>query len=240
MRFDVFFTPAEVEASSLQGVTVVVVDVIRATTSMVEAIANGASKVYPVVSAEGAVKLAQSLGRDDTRLAGDRKGVKIEGFDLGNSPREFGADVVGGKRLVWTTTNGTVALAAAKESGRVVACAFTNLEAVARSVAGDEAVAVLCAGREGRFAADDALCAGALVRRVAHYSSSELVFNDGARACEVLAGQLEVSVDFLAGTEAGHMLESVGLAADLPLCAEIDRHDVVPMIVEQALVASPD
>ncbi len=240
MTFDVYFTPAEAEASSLQSATVVVIDVIRATTSMVEAVANGASRVYPVVSAEDAVKLAQSIGREDTLLAGERKAVKIEGFDLGNSPREFGREVVEGKRLVWTTTNGTVALAAAKESGRVVACAFTNLSAVARLVARDEAVVVLCAGREGRFAVDDALCAGALVRRVAQSASSAPVLNDAARACEVLAAHIEVSADFLAGTEAGQMLEAVGLGDDVPLCAEIDRHNVVPVIREQALVASDE
>lgn len=238
MRFDVFFTPSEMDGVPLLDATVVVVDVVRATTSMVEAVANGASKVYPVLSAEDAVKLAQSLGREDTLLAGERKGVKIEGFDLGNSPAEFSSDVVHGKRLVWTTTNGTVALAAAQEARRVVACAFTNLGAVAEAVAGDDHVVVLCAGREGRFAADDALCAGALARRVGASGSVEMAFNDAAHASEMLAGHVEVGTAFLAGTEAGKMLASIGLAEDLAVCADVDRHDVVPVLREQALVAS--
>lgn len=238
MRFDVFFTPREAEGESLHDATVVVVDVVRATTSMVEAVAHGASRVYPVLSAEDAVKLAQSLGREDTLLAGERKGVKIEGFDLGNSPAEFSRSVVGGKRLVWTTTNGTVALAAAQEAKRVVACAFTNLGAVAAAVAGDERVVVLCAGREGRFAVDDALCAGALARRVRELADEALIFNDAAHAAEMLAGHVEVGTSFLAATEAGKMLAGVGLAEDLALCAEVDRHDVVPVLREQALVAS--
>ncbi|MCA9297739.1 MAG: 2-phosphosulfolactate phosphatase, partial [Phycisphaerales bacterium] len=107
MRIDVFFTVDEVDPALLPGTTVVVVDVVRATTTITEALANGARGIYPTASIEEAVKLASSLGREDALLCGERKGAKIEGFDLGNSPREFTRAAVEDKRLVMSTTNGT-------------------------------------------------------------------------------------------------------------------------------------
>ncbi|MCG6955620.1 MAG: 2-phosphosulfolactate phosphatase [Gemmatimonadetes bacterium] len=240
MRVDVFFTVAHAEPALLQEATVVVIDAVRATTSMVEALANGARGIFPTASTEEAVKLAVSLGRDDTLLCGERKGVKIEGFDLGNSPGEFTAEVVAGKRLVMSTTNGTGAFAAAQEAPRLVACAFTNLSAVATALAandGTEHLVVLCAGRQGRFALEDALCAGHLLRKVLDQGGPEADLNDGARAALTLAGALEPTLDFLQGTAAGRALEEIDLADDLVVCAELDRHAVVPEMMDQALTA---
>lgn len=232
MRVQVFLTPGEVDPAVVQEATVVVVDVVRATTSMVEALAHGARAIYPTSSTEEAVKLASSLGREDTLLCGERKGIKVEGFDLGNSPAEFHREVVEGKRLVMSTTNGTVALARVQEARRVLAGAFTNLEAVAHAVGDDDHVVVVCAGREGRFALDDALCAGHLVRRLGR----GLELNDAGRATWELAGAVAPSEDFLAGTEAGKALSAIGLAGDLGICAQVDRHPVVAEVRDQALV----
>ncbi len=237
MKAYVYFTAGEADPAVLQQDTVVVIDVVRATTSMVEALANGARGIYPTASTEEAVKLAASLGREDTLLCGERKGVKIEGFDLGNSPEDYTADVVAGKRLVMSTTNGTVAFAVAQEASRVLACAFTNLEAVASAVQGTEELVVLCSGRQGRFALDDALCAGHLLRRVLDKGGPEAELNDAAWAALTLAGALEPTVDFLEGTEGGRALEAIGLSGDLAVCADVDRHTVVPEVQEQALVA---
>ena len=101
MRIETYFTTQErSDHGRLADATVIVIDVMRATTTIVEALANGARAIYPVVSTEGAVKLAQSLGREDTLLCGERRGQKVEGFDLGNSPAEFTREAVEGKRLV--------------------------------------------------------------------------------------------------------------------------------------------
>src|SRR5690606_24311561 len=103
---DVCFTPDELVSGELQGRVAVVVDVLRATSSIVEALANGARSVLPVASIEAAVRLAQNVGRDQVLLCGERRGLPIEGFDLGNSPREFTPERVAGKTLIMTTTNG--------------------------------------------------------------------------------------------------------------------------------------
>ncbi|MFQ5536740.1 MAG: 2-phosphosulfolactate phosphatase [Gemmatimonadota bacterium] len=235
MRIDVHFTPAELDSAALADATVVVVDVIRATTSMIEALAAGAKAIFPTASTEEAVRLATSLGRDDTLLCGERKGVKVEGFDLGNSPLEYVPDVVAGKRLVWSTTNGTGAIALVQEADRVVLGAFTNLCAVARAVAEDPHVIVLNAGRQRRFTWDDGLCAGYLVRELTR-RGGDAALNDAARAALVWAQEIEIGVDTLQRTEAGQALEGLDLADDLEICAHVDRHDIVPELREKALV----
>jgi len=239
VRIEVFFTPPEGYPTSLQDATVAVVDVVRATTSMVEALAHGARAVFPVVATEDAVRLAVSLGREDTLLCGERRGEKVEGFDLGNSPREYGPDVVADKRLVWSTTNGTRAFAAAGEAGRVVAAAFTNLSACAREVADTEHVVVQCAGRLGRFALEDALCAGYLVNRLVEsrdaVGETRPELDDAARAARALAQAVEPTQAFLASTEGGAKLVEIGLGEDLAVCARVDHHDVVPELMDQAL-----
>ena len=166
MKATVFFTPDEVEGTALQEHTAVVIDVLRATSTIVAAVAAGAQAIYPVVSIEDALKLAASLGRDQALLTGERQGLKVDGFDLGNSPREFTPDTVGGKRIVMTTTNGTRALVAAGGADRVLVGSFLNLAAVAAEVAYVERLAIVCSGRDGRFAIDDALCAGMLLARL--------------------------------------------------------------------------
>ncbi len=158
----------------------VVIDVVRATTSMVEALANGARAIYPTSSTEEAVKLASSLGRDDTLLCGERKGVKVEGFDLGNSPAEFGPEVVRDKRLVMSTTNGTVALVGAQEADGCSRAPSPTWAPWPTRCREEDDLIVLCAGRMGRFSLDDALCAGHLLQRLG--VRAEEADNDAARA----------------------------------------------------------
>ncbi|NJD18915.1 MAG: 2-phosphosulfolactate phosphatase [Gemmatimonadetes bacterium] len=227
-------TPAELDPASVQGAVVVVVDVIRATTSMVEALASGARAIYPVASTEEAVRLATSLGRDETLLCGERRSVKVEGFDLGNSPAEFAPEAVADRRLVMSTTNGTAALARVEEADRVLAAALTNLGAVAEAVRGHPHVVIVCAGRLGRFALDDALVAGHLLRRV----GGEREMNDGARAAWELSGVMAPGVESLAASEAGKAVIASGFGPDLEICAQVDRHALGPELRDQALVAA--
>ena len=238
MRIDAYFIPAEVDPAALDGSTVVVVDVVRATTTIVEALANGARVIYPTASTEDAVRLASSLGRDDALLCGERRGEKVEGFDLGNSPREFTGAAVEGKRLVMSTTNGTRALALGQEGSRLLTCAFTNLGAVADRVAGEESLVVLCAGREEQFSIDDALCAGHLILRVTEAVPGTHELNDAALAARSLAVACPPTAEFLRTTAGGRALVAIGLGEDLELCAQVDRHRIVPEMRDQAIVAA--
>ena len=224
----VFLSPVEVGESAVEGSVAVVMDVIRATTTMVEALANGARAIFPTASTEEAVKLASSLGRGDTLLCGERKGLKVQGFDLGNSPTEFTSNVVGGKQLVMSTTNGTRAFLAAEGSTRVLAASFLNLSAVVKAVREEESLLIVCAGKENRFSLDDALCAGSLLTALTALEPVDLLLNDAARMVLDLASLHEVDADFLASTAAGRALAEVGLERDLDVCAVRDRYTLVP------------
>ncbi len=237
MRISVHFTPEEVSPDDVSRTTAIVIDVVRATSCIVEAIANGASAIFPAVSVEEALRMRALLGRGGALLCGERKGVRIDGFDLGNSPAEFTPAAVGGTRLVMTTTNGTKAFAAAAGARRVLAASFFNLTAVVNAVADDGEVVIICAGKEGRFSLDDTVCAGLIVRGVLDRASGAVTLNDGAAAAANLAVVHEVSGDLLAGTAAGQALVDVGLGSDLALCAEADRHQIVPMMYDRVITA---
>ncbi len=235
MKIDVFFSPAEVAEAPVEQRVAVVIDVIRATSTMIQALANGARAIFPTVSTEEAIKLAFSLGREDTILCGERKGIKVEGFDLGNSPGEFGPEVVEGKQLVMSTTNGTRAFLAVEGADRVLATCFMNLSAVGEAISKADDVMIVCAGKEDRFALDDTLCAGALIEKVVEGRESEVVLNDAGRVALELASAYSVSAEFLRSTAAGAALEAVGLDKDLELCASLDRYSFVPVMTERQI-----
>jgi 2-phosphosulfolactate phosphatase len=235
MRIDTYFTVPEVDPGDLTGSTVVVIDVVRATTTIIEALANGARAIYPTDSTEEAVKLAHSMGREDTLLCGERKGRKVEGFDLGNSPREFTAQVVQGKKLVMSTTNGTRALGVGQEGERLLPCAFTNLGAVAKGVAEDEHVVILCAGQGDRFSLDDALCAGHLILRMIEGREEDMELNDASRAARALASARKPTRRFLSLSAGGAAIIEIGLGDDLDVCSDVDRHDILVHMSDQAI-----
>lgn len=235
MNIDVYFSPAVVDEAVLEGRVAVVIDVIRATSTMLEALANGARAIFPILSTEEAVRLASSLGREGTLLCGERKGLKVEGFDLGNSPSEYLPDVVDGKQLVMTTTNGTRGLIAAEGANRVLVASFMNLTAVTEALEEEEKLVIVCAGRDNRFALEDVLCAGAVMRGLQDRREEDLDLNDAGRAALDLALKYPVDVDFLKTTSAGKALERVDLVADLDLCADVDRHELVPEMRERQI-----
>ena len=236
MTVEVFFSPSAVDEIVMEGRTAVVIDVIRATSCIAEALANGARGIFPTALPEEAVKLASSLGREDTLLCGERKGLKIEGFDLGNSPGEYTAAVVEGKQLVMSTTNGTRALLAAEHAETVLVAALLNLSAVVEELKGVENLAVVCAGREDRFSLPDALCAGLLIRRVLGATGGDGVeMNDAGRIVLDVAEKYKPDVAFLKSTKGGQALGEIGMDGDLAFCASVDRHAIVPVMRERRI-----
>ena len=235
MKLSVRFTPAEVRPADVLGATAVVIDVVRATSCIVEALANGARGVLPAISIEEAGRLRESLPGEGALLCGERHGLRIQGFDLGNSPAEFTRDIVAGRHLVMTTTNGTRALAAAVGADRIVVGSFLNLSAIAETIRGDASIVIVCAGKAGSFATDDTVCAGHILRCVLDGWTGPLAMDERARAAADLAGLHEVSAEMLSDTEAGRALIEVGLGSDLALCARADRHKIVPMMCDRVI-----
>jgi 2-phosphosulfolactate phosphatase len=229
------FTPGEVDGAKLAGRTIVVIDVLRATSTIIEALSNGARAVIPVDTVERAVRTAAEIGRDEVLLCGERGSRPIEGFALGNSPLEFTADRVAGKTLVMTTTNGTQALLAGAAGRRCVIAAFLNASAVTTSLAEEEDIVLYCAGREGRFALEDAVCAGWIGRRLAERGGMR--GTDSARAAMGLALSLgRPPLRFLRRTAGGAQLRKLGLSRDVEFCAVIDRHGRVPEMRDRRAV----
>lgn len=240
MKVDVFLSHREVEGQGTANRVAVVVDVVRATSTMVEALASGARAIVPALSVDEALELANTLGREDTVLCGERGGLKVDGFDLGNSPGEFVPDVVQGKRLVMTTTNGTRSFRAAENANAVFAASFLNVTAVADAAAEElrragEGLVVICAGKEERFGLDDALCAGRLLQRFGETWGGETVAGDGARACLALAERFRPDTAFLESTAAGRALVQVGLGGDLEDCARLDARSEVPIMKDRQI-----
>ena len=233
MRLDVYFTPGELSGIELPD-RVVVIDVLRATSTIVEALGNGAKAVFPVGSADEAARIAQNIGRDSVVLCGERKGLPIEGFDLGNSPLEFTAEAVAGKSLVMTTTNGTRAFLAVDEHQRgeveeVFAGSFLNLGAVVARLAAERGpVALVCAGREGRFSLDDAICAGAIVRGLEKAGVAVEPNDAGAASSDLAKAHMKGLAAALGRTAAGAQLRGIGRDEDIAFCARVDRTGVVP------------
>jgi len=237
MRLDVLLTPGELAPGDIADRTVVVLDVLRASTSVVEALAAGARAVYPVASIEEALRLANTLGRDEVLLAGERKALRIEGFDLGNSPSEFTRGKVKGKVVVMSTTNGTGALNAAAGAERVLVGAWANFSALVRELADSRAEPVLlCAGRDRHFALEDAVCAGQMAEAVMKaLPDDSWEMNDGALAAMALAREFPDPAALFSQTAAGRQIVEAALAADLKLCARRDRHRIVPVLQDRQL-----
>jgi 2-phosphosulfolactate phosphatase len=213
----VALTPSE-EVSAQIGV---VVDVIRATSSIAQALAAGYERVLCCREIDEANALRAELG-DEAIVGGERNGIVVESFDVGASPREFAAGPQA-PTLILSTTNGTAAiLGAAARCETVLVGSLLNLAAVTaavRNLGGD--VAVFCAGFKGRFALDDAYCAGRIVAELEGERS------DGARAAELLAGSFPSALEGLTARTYG----PPGLEADIEFCARENVLQTVPRFV---------
>ena len=213
MRCHVAFTPAEAGAAQLG----IVVDVMRATSTIAQALASGYRRVLCCAEIDDARALRAELG-DEAITGGEREANRIEGFDAGASPREFREPRA--ETLILSTTNGTRSIVAAAEAcDEVVLGALLNLEAVTAYARGrGEDVVVFCAAYKGEFAIDDAYCAGRIVRLVGGERS------DAAIAAEVVADRFPGAIDGINARTYG----PPGLEEDIAWCAQESLLDVVP------------
>ena len=233
MKLDVHFTPAGLTLAEVQGRTVFVIDILRATTSMCAALNHGARAILPVASTEEALKLAQTIGSDDVRLAGERNCVRIDGFHLGNSPLEMTEAAVRGRTMIVTTTNGTKALLACQGAAAVHPACAGNLSLAAErareALAQDGAVLVVCAGRDNAFSLDDAYAAGRLVAAVLGGSLRRSGLNDAALASLDLVRRYGERWERpLRRSRAGRELIRLGFAEDVAAAARLDAYPVLP------------
>lgn len=231
-----FATPGSIAdpAHTVQGCFVVVLDVLRATSTIITALSRGARAVIPVEDIPDAIALSRTLGRDAVLLCGERQGVRISGFDLGNSPLEYTSERVAGRTLVMTTTNGTRAIVAARGAEEIVIGGILNAASVARMAQRSGlSVTLLMAGTQGRFSMEDALGAGAIIDVLPDARPDDLghacyrLFRE-SRAD--LRGALEVCAHY-------RRLVELGFADDIAWCIKRDALDTVPRFEKDRIVA---
>ena len=231
-----------VTPEELAGGTVVVIDVLRASTTIVHALAAGATEVIPFEEIEEARAAAAQQSDAEILLGGERDGVKIDGFDLGNSPTDYTPLNVGGKTIVFTTTNGTRAMARCRQAERVLIGSFVNAEAVCKKLMGTKQIHLLCAGTCGEYSRDDILAAGLMVDRLERQggvtyklniqaltarenwtSSFAVPYAVGAETLdpELLAVELRKSLG-------GRNLTALDKDDDILTAAQLDQFDLVP------------
>jgi 2-phosphosulfolactate phosphatase len=230
MRIDVAFMPGEPPDASVA----IVIDVLRATTTIAHALSQGYERVLACAGLDRARELRSRLG-NGTLLAGERGCVRPEGFDFGNSPREFADGGPRGSTLVLTTTNGTRAVvAAAERADTVLVGSLANLTAcaaaaarTARTAKGD--VLIQCAGVKGEFAIDDAYTAGRFVAELRVWLA-EWEPSDAAQAAEAIAASFPSAAEGLGASASARNLRAADLADDVRYCAREGILDVVPAV----------
>lgn len=228
-RIAVHAHPTLVDAARLDGL-VIVVDVLRATTTMVYALAAGCRAIIPVAEIDAARQLYADYARGLALLTGERDGKQVPGFDMGNSPEEFTTERCRNRVVICTTTNGTRAILHARHAPRVLIGAFVNFSAVCEEArATDMPIHVLCSGSRGTLSLEDMMFAGAVVEFFADRGPVEL--NDGARiAWDTYDHHGQVLVSALELSDAGQLLLSLGMDADLKAAAAVDRFGLVPSL----------
>jgi 2-phosphosulfolactate phosphatase len=231
MKIDLAFSPYELEKKDLRGRSIVVIDALRATSTIIVAFENGASAFIPVATVEEA---REEVARNpEFLLAGERRALPLEGFHLGNSPRDYRPERVKGQVIVMTTTNGTRALVAAREGAEVFIGSFLNVGAVAqRLIEAGRDVLVACAGEKELFCLEDTVCGGAIVDRL-EKRGLPVTKTDSAQAAKVLYEQCEENVyGMLCNSEWGQYLDGLGLGKDVRICAQVDSSGLVPVYRE--------
>ena len=229
MKINVLFSPVGADELSFAGKTTVVIDVLRASSTIVTALYNGAREVVPVATVEFAVKVSGGMFGGQTLLGGERHTKKVEGFALGNSPLEYLPEVVSGKTIIFYTTNGSKAIVKAKFSENLFVCSFLNLEAVAKHLVNlNKDFEILCAGRNNYYSMEDSVCAGKLITEITKLNDSAEL-SDSSKACVSLSKTFGKStLKMLKDTEHGKILLENGFEDDLNFCSKNSSYNVIP------------
>ncbi|MBB73401.1 MAG: 2-phosphosulfolactate phosphatase [Planctomycetaceae bacterium] len=228
-RINTHLLPQLLDPQTLGGSTVVVIDVLRASTTIISALAAGASSVRPCREVSEALRIADQL-EPPVVLGGERNGVPITGFHLGNSPSEYTREVVGGRNIVFTTTNGTLAMESCRIADRVLVGAFANQSAIVEFLATQTQVDLVCAGTHGEVTREDVLFAGAVVARL---SRSKTIMNDASRLAwhawsHLESAPPEMLTQALADSQGGRNLVKIGHVADIAYAAQVDTTNLLP------------
>jgi len=238
MKLDILFSPVLTDELFFTGKTTVVIDILRASTTIAVALANGAKEVVPVGTVEFAVKVSGGMFGGQTLLGGERNTKKIEGFALGNSPSEYTRETVGGKTIVFYSTNGSRAIVKAKYSSNLFVCSFNNIKALAKHLKKlDKDVIILCSGNNNFFCLEDSVCAGMLVNELMTGKEKNDLTDASVSAMTLFKSFGNDIYKMLSETEHGQLLIENGYGEDLKVCSQLNTMDVIPFYSGNAIKA---
>ena len=230
-NLEVVFTPEEIKNRRLSDKLIVVIDVLRASSTIITALAYGCRGLVPILSPEQAKEKAQQFKKEEVLLGGEREGRKIKGFDLGNSPREYQKEIVEDRIIIFSTTNGVNTLERVRGAFRIIIASFLNLQATfnyCSKFQGD--ILLACAGKEGYFSLEDTVCAGMLINSLRDIYSDTCQGVDANLTAQVLYKKFGNNIlEMLRKSQHGQYLESIGLRKDLEFCAQLDIFNIVPI-----------
>ena len=240
MKCNVIMCPSNIEELYFTGKTVVVIDVLRASNTIITALKNGAKEIVPVGSVEFAVKVSGGMFGGQTLIGGERNTKKIDGFALGNSPLEYTPEIVSGKTIIFYTTNGSKAIVKAKFSENLFVCSFVNLSAIAKTIKDlNNDFEILCSGRNNGFSVEDSICAGKLIAQI-QTLTKDIELNDTAKASFVLSKSYGKSLlKILKESEHGQLLLENGFEDDIKFCSKLDENEVIPYFSENVIKLMP-
>jgi 2-phosphosulfolactate phosphatase len=227
MNIDLTISADDTKSEKVEDKSVVVIDMLRATSVIATALSNGCQAVIPVLTVEEAIETAGVDRGTKYLLGGERKGLKIEGFDLANSPREYIREAIAGKTLIMTTTNGTRAIRGSRGARHILIGAVINASAVAERLMDlDDDVVLVNAGTYGQFSLDDFLCSGYLIDCLK--SKVDVRLTDIATTAHYVYKNNEDIFSFIKYARHYQRLMELNLAEDLRYCCQKDIIDTVP------------
>ena len=243
-RLDVAFLPSLVPPESLAGRTVIVTDILRATTTIVNSLFNGCKQVLPRPTLQAARETHDQV--KDSLLGGERGGRIVDGFHHGNSPLEYTRELIDGKSLVLATTNGTVAMEHCRGANRVLIGAMINLDAVERLIGPEEELTIVCSGTDGFVTSEDVIFAGALIERLMESGKRSTTNGSSAKSASSTLSDMAIIAlnhwrstsrqveqgkelaDFFRTARGGINLVRIGRDEDIVFASQIDTVPVVP------------
>lgn len=233
MKVEVLESAKSALGKNFSGKNVVVIDVLRATSVIITAFINGASEIYPFMGIEECLNESKKI--KNVLLAGERKGLKIDGFDFGNSPLELTKEKVNGKAICMTTSNGTRAIKNAITADNIFIGAYLNASAVANKVLKEKKdLVILCSGTNDNFSLDDALCAGIILQKLEE--NIDLMLDDFGISLLNLAKFMPDIKTILDGTKHYSYLKSIGYQEDLKYCTSLDITKIVPFYLKNKIL----
>lgn len=230
MKIDVIISADYIDSEKLKGKVAVVIDMLRATSVITTAIYNGAKKVIPVVGVEEAFEKAKELRAlgEEVLLGGERKALKIEGFNFSNSPLEYKKELVNGKVVIMSTTNGTRALNLCSKADKVIVASVLNGKAIAKYLENeDKEIVFVNSGTNGEFSSDDFICAGYIISEICKDIKANLT--DIANTAKYVYESSNGIEDFIKDAKHYKILKNLGLEEDLEYCS---KENLINLVLE--------